>query len=162
MKLPDELLLITLSYLNKRDLKTARVVCKTWSCCSAEYLFDKVFVSPHELNLQVFKDISQHPLLRKCVRTLEYDGAHFLPNMTFASYFTELLNDVSCHLMSLGGPSDNPPSPDPQIHQLTSLAIQRHRIDLSGDPRQATKFRRKALAKCSDFYIIQSGYREYL
>lgn len=67
MHFPDEILLEVIQYLDKANLKKARLISKAWSCCAAQQLFTKIFISPSKLNLEVFKAISQHPLLSTCV-----------------------------------------------------------------------------------------------
>ena len=64
--LPNELIIQVLGYLEKHELKIARLVCKTWSHFASEPLFDKLYISPREEDIRVFKLVTQHPQLRHC------------------------------------------------------------------------------------------------
>ena len=77
MRLPNELVLKVLGYLEKPDLKTVRHVCKTWNHYASEPLFKRLYISPREEDIKVFEAVTQHPQLRKCVRELEYDTTSF-------------------------------------------------------------------------------------
>ena len=87
MALPSELILGSVQYLEKADLKKVRLVSKLWSGCASEHLFAKIFISPHRLNVESFLSITQDPRLNKCVKELEYDGIHFSPFITISEYF---------------------------------------------------------------------------
>ena len=70
MDIPNKIILQIFQLLEKSDLKSARLVKKTWTVVAAKLLFDQVYVSPHSENLEVFTAIAQHPLLSQCIKTL--------------------------------------------------------------------------------------------
>ena len=90
MGLPTEVILLILESLEKRDLKSARLVSKTWTSLAAELLFDQVYVSVHPENLEVFKAITRHPLLSQCIKTLRYDAVEFAEDCTKKRYLRSL------------------------------------------------------------------------
>ena len=77
---PNELVVAILGYLERSHLKLTRLVCKTWCSYASRFLFDKIYVAPNKIDLEVFEAITQHPILSKCVRRLVYDGSEFLPD----------------------------------------------------------------------------------
>lgn len=157
MELPNELLLGILQDLDKSDLKGARLVCKTWSCLSAEYLFNTIFISPHQLNLEVFKNISQHPLLCRCVKKLEYDGVYFSPKKTLSDYITNLWDILYTKLTLAEGIQDAQlliHSDDPHINYFLALVQDQyiHHLPILEKVTESMYL---------DFDFIQEGYREY-
>lgn len=82
MELPDELTLQMLGYLEKYERKIARLMCKVWSHYASKYLFGKLYISPREEYIRVFKLVTQHLRLRYCVKNFEYDVTFFLPNLS--------------------------------------------------------------------------------
>lgn len=64
--------------LTRPDLKSARLVSRNWSLCAAAYPFEVIYISPSKEDIDVFEAITQHPVLSKCPRHLEYDGVEFL------------------------------------------------------------------------------------
>ena len=115
MHLPNELVLDILQSLGRTDLKSARLVCKSWYPCASHFLFDKIYVAPNQIDIQVFEAITQHPILSKCVRHLVYDASVFASNLTRASYVAEFLRQVS--LIDRKGEA-SPENTDPQIFDL--------------------------------------------
>ena len=96
MDLPDEIILLILKSLEKYDLKSTRLVSKTWSSLAAEFLFDQVYVSAHPENLEVFSAIARHPLLSQCIKTLRYDAVDFV-DCTKRQYFGSLWMQTLYH-----------------------------------------------------------------
>lgn len=90
MALPNEILLAILRPLAPSDLKSARLVSKIWSLCAAEFLFNVIYISPSKEDIDVFEAITQHPVLSKCVRHLEYDGAEFLIDYSQAEFCQDM------------------------------------------------------------------------
>ncbi len=70
MRLPNEIALDIVSYLNKTQFKSVRLVSKQWCDCGSQYLFDQLYVSPRKEDLDVFESVTQHPILSNCVRRL--------------------------------------------------------------------------------------------
>ena len=115
MHLPNELVLDVFQSLGRTDLKSARLVCKSWYPCASHFLFDKIYVAPNKIDLQVFEAITQHPILKTCVRHLVYDASVFAPDLTKESYVEAFLQQMSL-VMDKGEAS--PENTDPQIVDL--------------------------------------------
>ena len=87
-----ELIIQALGHLEKHELKIVRLVCKTWSHYASEPLFDKLYISPRVEDIRVFKLITQHPQLRRCIRKLEYDATRFSPDLSIMDYVRNLID----------------------------------------------------------------------
>lgn len=117
MDLPSEIVLSILGYLAGPDLKSARLVSKHWSLCAAEHLFDVIYISPSKLDIEVFQAITQHPILSKCPRRLEYVGAEFLADFSKKGYAEELWEQTHEQLYFYSKASDEQwIDPDPTIN----------------------------------------------
>ena len=154
MELPNELVLEILRYLCGTDLKSARRVCKLWSGCASEYLFAKVFISPHQLNINTFGAIAQHPALSRCVKEIEYDAADFSPHITIAEYIDILARQISI--------MDVPTTRtyeilDPQIQQF--LDIQNFFAQTWTRHADRTLMDRRV---CCHFGFVQEGYQKWM
>lgn len=90
MNIPNELVLAILKYLERRHLKSARLVCKNWSSCASPFLFDEIYVAPNKLDLEVFSQITQHPSLKNCVRRLIYEASTFVYGLSRWRYVWNL------------------------------------------------------------------------
>ncbi|KAI9723259.1 MAG: hypothetical protein M1812_001141 [Candelaria pacifica] len=73
IEVPAEILILIFGYLAGRDIKTTRLVCKDFEAASSQYLFDRVYVSPQELHLEILTAVSQHPIFQKHIREIVYD-----------------------------------------------------------------------------------------
>ena len=93
MRFSNEIALDIVSYLNKTQLKSVRLVSKQWCDCGSQYLFDQLYVSPHKEDLDVFNSVTQHPILSNCVRRLIYDGAEFQLSYTLLDYYKDIRQD---------------------------------------------------------------------
>ena len=97
--LPPELLNEIIDYLagdNKLRLKTLRFVCRQWAEIAATQLFDTLVVSPSDLNINAFKEVSSHPIYARYVKILVYDGSWFRSDITtLEAYRQALLRDDS-------------------------------------------------------------------
>ncbi len=153
MDIPNEIILQILKSLEKSDLKSARLVSKTWSAFAAELLFDQVYVSVHPDNLEVFKAITQHALLSKCVKTLRYDAVDFIERFSGYHYVWDLWCQTRLNLrIDLRPESMEAPSSDPEINAWINLVLAHHVEALNNPdiwrPHQGYKF-------------IDSGYHKY-
>ena len=143
-----------LQYLNKSDLKNARLVSKQWSGCASEFLFTKLFVSPHSLNLEGFVTIAQDPRLSKCVEELEYEAVHFSPHLTISQYFKILWRHTGtitsakeCGLKKF----------DSEIQSYLTF-----RNDSKQNPNKSNEMMLKAWPACCGFAFIQWGYWKWV
>ncbi|KAL8727992.1 MAG: hypothetical protein Q9181_005496 [Wetmoreana brouardii] len=89
MDLPPELILMILSYLRKDDLKRARRVSRKLASLGAQRLIQRLYISPRTKDMDVFDAVTQHPELRKSVKHLVYDTAHFV-HYDIHDYFDQL------------------------------------------------------------------------
>ena len=92
--LPNEILSIILSYLFKSDLKRIRLVCKLWSEMAIPTLYDRVYVSPHSRDLEVFNSIASEKHLSKFVKELVYDASSFDMDLSKSVYLSRLLSQT--------------------------------------------------------------------
>lgn len=159
MHLPNELVVAILERLGRSDLKSARLVCKTWSSYASGFLFDKIYVAPNRIDLEVFDAITQNPILSKCVRQLIYDGSEFVPDISKESYIRGLrtqtarlsVNEDSTQaaLLTVNKDDSSPNSPDLQIKDWIYDATNR---DFS---------LQDAIDKWIDRSLINRGYKKY-
>ena len=143
---PNEIVLAILEPLGRRDLKSARLVSKTWCSCASGFLFDKVYVAPNKVDLEVFNAITQHPILSKCIRQLVYDGSEFMPNIKRRTYIEGLWAQTAT-LFNMG---KFPQSSDPQINEWAN--------DVARKKYSSLKDR---VAKWKYHDLIDRGYEEY-
>ena len=146
MYLPYEIILAILEHLEGKHLKSARLVCQTWCSCASGFLFDRIYIAPNKIDLEVFDAITQHPVLSKCVRHLVYDSSEFLPGLTKEDYLRGLWRQtaVLLHMERLGLDS-----PDPHIRGWIS-DVANSRFPLA-----------QHLAEWKDDGFINRGYQMY-
>ena len=154
MNLPSELLLQSFQDLNKADLKNTRLVCKLWSGCASEYLFAKIFISPHKLNVQVFYDVANNPTLSRCVKELEYDAVHFSPDLTKPEYFGMLWSHSTAICSTTEADLKHP---DPEIRRFVAF-VQASQLNLP----TAHAVKAEAWMQFGDSAFVQEGYRKWM
>ena len=159
MNLPNELLLETMQYLSKAELKNARLVSKLWAGCASDPLFDKLFISPHSLNLQVFVTIAENPHLSKCVKELEYDAVHFWPEteMTISGYMHILWDQTERGALKRASKLMRS---DPEVEEF--IAILESRTIPGKTLKPQTNIRIEGQKHCIGFGFIQEGYRKWM
>ena len=160
--LPDELVFRILGFLEKHELKIVRLGCKTWCHYASEYLFDKLYISPREENINVFESITQHPQLARCVKELEYDVTLFSSNMSESHYFRRL---VYCTPMK--GEVNGVPIHEDCFQQMYNARKHKHfdpqvdeylkMINQSQDIRAALS----TYNQCRHYNFIIEGYRKW-
>ena len=149
--LPNELLLNIFQSSERTDLKSARLVCKSWDPCASRFLFDKIYVAPNAIDLQVFEDITQHPILSKCVRHLVYDASVFTSNMTKICYVDDVIQQML--LVNKKGEA-SPDDPDFRILELTRDCMRASFARLrQGEEEQ--------IANWKDHSLFHPGYQAY-
>ena len=155
MDLPNEIILQIVQSLEKCDLKSVRLVFQTWIAFATERLFDRVYVSAHSDNLEVFKAITQHTILSKCVKTLIYDAVDFVENYSKTQYVCDLSDQTwSYPLDDSSLESSKAPSSDSEIKAWMVL--------VKPDP-QSFMFRNvhEVQRACKDYEFIDCGYQKY-
>lgn len=93
--LPPEIWIVVFQYLSKSDLKTIRLISRTWSDFSSKYLFDTVYVSSFQIDYDNLATISQHPRFPKFVRYLRFDGSQFTDCLTKQGYLELVTQQIS-------------------------------------------------------------------
>lgn len=93
--LPPELMLAIFECMVKHELKKVRMVSREWSTFATPLLFDRVYISPREVDLTVFHNITQHPGLGPVVREIIYDTSRFQQRMSQRDYFDRLCHDLN-------------------------------------------------------------------
>lgn len=94
--LPPELKANVLAQLDKRNLKNVRLVSKEWNVLATRPLFKRIYISCRAKDLEVFENITSHPVISKGVRELVYDGSLFQKGMTISDYFWHLYRCLPC------------------------------------------------------------------
>ena len=92
--LPNEMLSMILKLLEKDQLKSVRCTCKLFETMVSPLLFDKIYISPHQKNLDVFRQITEHSDLCRYPRELVYDIQKFKANIDPGEYYKELCNQI--------------------------------------------------------------------
>ena len=87
-KVPNEILTGIFTNLGPRDLKSVRLVCQLWSTLGIAKLFESIYISYRLKDLDVFRQISTHPLCQNAVKRLYLD-----PSVTS----TEVAMEISCY-----------------------------------------------------------------
>ena len=84
--LPPELKGLVAKCLRKSELKNLRLVSQQWHVMATPLLFDRVYVSPREKDLQVFSNITKHPVLSRSIKAMICDISEF-PEYSHEEYF---------------------------------------------------------------------------
>lgn len=86
--LPNEIWYTIFSSTRKKDLKNVRLSSKLFYMMATPSLFDRLFIGPSQMTLEVFQNIVNHPYLSKHIKTLVYD-AIFFQNFPDLETYTE-------------------------------------------------------------------------
>lgn len=161
MKLPTEIFLEVLQNLPNRDLKVVRLASKEFSACAAESLFRKMYISKQKEDLDAFEGFTNHPLIRKCVKTLEYDAIEFSAELSETRYCERLWHQVKIMLE----PSEyRKPfvSPDPQVNHFISHC--RNEPSTATDLRTRNEEREQYIAQQEfmELAFVKNGYRKWM
>lgn len=103
--LPTELQIAVLGYLGQRDLKNVRLVSKAWCSPATPPLFDRLYVSPRPRDMEVFEEVTRHPVLCATIREIVYDTSH-IPEMPYHEYFHKVCRHIEVVLLSGKEPSN--------------------------------------------------------
>lgn len=93
--LPIEVKAVILEFLEKEYLKRVRLLSKEWCSLATQFLFDTIYISPREKDVEVFERITRHPVLSHAVTKLVYDTSRFKQGLGAAEYFRMLSEDFS-------------------------------------------------------------------
>ena len=100
MRLPPELKLGILQYNEKKDLKAVRLTNKDWSVCTLQFLFDRIYWSPQNLDLEVFDSLVNNTELAPHIRELVFDACHFNVNTSKEEYFEQFCYCIILDLLT--------------------------------------------------------------
>ena len=89
-KLPLELLLMTFKKLDKKDLKAVRLVSPLWRDLVTELLFDQIYISHRQKDIDVFNDWTANERCSAFVKRLIYDASFLDPRMKLSDYAEHL------------------------------------------------------------------------
>ena len=122
VKLPLELQISVLECLEKQDLKQVRLVSRVWCSLSIPLLFNKIYISPQPLDLQVFQSCAAHPDISKAVREIVYDVSHFDGGTSRETYGERLATDFT--MIFYRKPFESPSHPfHHYINELISFDV---------------------------------------
>lgn len=79
--LPTELVVDIFSYLEQRELKAIRLVCIPFETLASPLLFTKAYIAARRGVIDVFKQITSHPVLSNYIREVIYDASWFEPSV---------------------------------------------------------------------------------
>ena len=150
MYLPLEVIILVHGYLGKRDLKASRLVSKDWSFYASSFLFDRIFISPRKVDLEVFNAITQHPTLSKYIKKLKYDGTRFCPDLSAEEYNKKLWSQLR-YKLNIATIQPEILVSNPRLHECLNLL----------PPELADSDVDKLLVKCSIFKYLVEGYLKY-
>lgn len=103
-RLPNELLVSIFSFLLLKDIGTARLVCHHWSKLSTPFLFPRIWLSSHSLDLRVFRTVTANGEISKGIRELVWDDTTFCPSLLdFENYKTAALSEVGSYVPKFSG-----------------------------------------------------------
>lgn len=89
--IPYEIRANIVDFLSKEVLKQVRLVSKGWYTLATTPIFDRVFGSPRNGDLDVFNNISNHAIIGKSVKQLVYDTSRFTKDYTtLEEYYHDL------------------------------------------------------------------------
>ena len=84
--LPPELKGLVAKCLQKSELKKLRLVSQQWQEMATPLLFDRVYVSPREKDMQIFSNITKHPVLSRSIKAMVCDISE-IPELSYEEYF---------------------------------------------------------------------------
>ena len=103
--LPPEIIRLITTRLDKAELKCLRLVSRLWHDVATPLLFDRIYISPHTKDLDVFERIASHPVLAAFVKELLYDVSTF-DATTEKQYFEDFCDEVRYRLCYRKDPVD--------------------------------------------------------
>ena len=83
-----------LKYFKKYELKQVRLVSKICGSLVTSLLFDRVYISVKNLDLEVFARDAAHPVIRSTIKEIISDLSQFDPNMNCEDYCLQLVQDI--------------------------------------------------------------------
>ena len=143
--LPLELKRIVADFLRKSDLKNLRLVSRKWHAMTTPLLFDRVYVSPRNKDIQVFSHITKHPLLSRSIKQMVCDVST-VSEASHESYFQRLCDQRRAMTKSINE-NDRFNSPHPRFNEFINAII------------RAKRFRRKLLSNYANDEYVMEGWQ---
>ncbi|KAG6999221.1 hypothetical protein G7Y79_00036g071770 [Physcia stellaris] len=94
VNLPTEIKTSVFELLDKADLKQARLVSSSWYPLATRLLFDRVYISPKSLDIEVFMECVRHPVIKESIKEIIYDVTYFDASVSLREYLFKLKNEV--------------------------------------------------------------------
>ncbi|KAF4427405.1 hypothetical protein FACUT_9636 [Fusarium acutatum] len=82
LRLPDELQVAVVELLPGNALKATRATCRKLNSIASPYLYPVLYLSCHQLDLDVFRLVASNPLLIGGVKELVIDDTTLSPRLT--------------------------------------------------------------------------------
>ena len=124
--LPLEVKGIVAKFLCKSNLKSLRYVSREWHAMATPLLFDQVYVSPRNKDIQIFSHITKHPVLSRSVKGMICDVST-IADLSHEIYFHELCNQWQRMTSSLSK-KDPFNSPQPGLNKFVNAIIRTPRF----------------------------------
>lgn len=126
-----------------------------------KYLFETLFISPHERNIEVFNSVTRYPILRTFVKNLKYEAVYFQPDLSRVHYFEMLWSEASSALDNMNDLGNLPfQCPDAEINHFVSFV---EHVKSRGASASHEEFMiREAMFVCGNFAFVIEGYQTYL
>lgn len=109
LKLPTEIKTAVFELLEKIDLKQARLVSSSWYPLATRLLFDRVYISPKTLDIEVFMECVRHPVIKESIKEIIYDVTYFDSDVSLREYLSQVKSDF--FLAFWKKPIENPSHP---------------------------------------------------
>lgn len=142
---------MVLEFFEKYDLKRVRLVSKEWCSLATQFLFDKIYISPRQKDVEVFGRITTHPVLSHAVKELVYDTSHFMQELAIEDYYDGLDSEVTCVAHSWEHRTFT--SPNPEINEFVE--------DLKKRSAKSMNYQEVRQKHSRDSFIVE-GYQLYL
>ena len=75
--------------ITKSPLIWLRIVSKSWCFCASVYPFNDLYISANEVDLDDFIAVARHPIIWHHVRSLQFGGTAWIPEMSKRRYLEE-------------------------------------------------------------------------
>lgn len=150
-----EVFLEIFHYLEKKDLKTVRLVSQSFHGAASKLLFDTVHISAHEEDFKVFKNVAKHPQISTYIRCLKYDGSSFSTGLSRRDYVWQLGKQILYHHHRTYYHAAN--SPDPDVNNFVSHIRNRNKRWLPTDEDKDDLF-----GKYGESHFIVEGYTKFM
>ncbi|KAI9698491.1 MAG: hypothetical protein M1836_004072 [Candelina mexicana] len=94
--IPTETLIHVCSYLDKKDIKSARLTCKAFNDCCEEFLIDRAVIAARYGTLEALKLIVSHPVFSRTVKTVIFDMSSFEQVLTNKDKYEVRFRGMAC------------------------------------------------------------------